>query len=235
MHELWNHMTPTHANDATVGLLLSGGLDSGILLGHLLQSGRRVQPFYVRSHLVWEETELGAVRTLLGALSSERLEPLVVLEKPLWDLYGDHWSTSGQLTPDAASPDAAVYLPGRNALLAIKPTLWCAMHGIEELTLAVLASNPFADATEEFFCDFEAALARSAGNRVRLVRPFARLQKRDVMALGQGLPLELTFSCIAPLGGLHCGNCNKCAERQHAFRSIGVNDPTQYAKGDGMN
>lgn len=225
-------MTPTNANDATVGLLLSGGLDSGILLGHLLQSGRRVQPFYVRSHLVWENTELEFVRTLLKALSSERLASLAVLEMPLWDLYGDHWSTNGHDAPDAASLDDAVYLPGRNALLAIKPALWCAMRGIKELMLAVLATNPFADATEEFFQSFETALALSTGNRVRLVRPFAQLQKKDVMQLGQGLPLELTFSCIAPIGGLHCGNCNKCAERQHAFRSIGVNDPTRYVKGE---
>ena len=41
------------------------------------------------------------------------------------------------------------------------------------------------------------------------------------MALGRGLPLELTFSCISPLRGLHCGHCNKCAERQAAFRDAG--------------
>ena len=51
-------MTATSSNDGTVGLLLSGGLDSSILLGHLLGKGRRVQPFYVRSHLLWEEAEL---------------------------------------------------------------------------------------------------------------------------------------------------------------------------------
>ena len=34
------------------------------------------------------------------------------------------------------------------------------------------------------------------------------------MALGRGLPLELTFSCIAPVAGQHCGRCNKCAERR---------------------
>ena len=73
---------------------------------------------------------------------------------PLGDLYGNHWSTSGRNAPDAASPDDAVYLPGRNALLTLKPALWCVLHGIEELALAVLASNPFADATDRFFRRF---------------------------------------------------------------------------------
>jgi 7-cyano-7-deazaguanine synthase len=216
-------------NAATVGLLLSGGLDSGILLGQLLAGGRRVQPFYVRSQFVWEQAELSAARALLGATASRKTEPLAVLQMPLKDLYGRHWSTNGQHTPDAQSPDEAVYLPGRNALLAIKPALWCAMHGIEELALAVLASNPFADATDEFFRDFAALIQRSTGSRLRFTRPFAHLDKREVLELGRGLPLELTFSCIAPVDDLHCGRCNKCAERQRAFRSLQSPDPTRYA------
>jgi len=114
-------------------------------------------------------------------------------------------------------------------LLTIKPSLWCAMHGIDELALAVLASNPFSDATDEFFRDFQNALERATGSRVRLTRPFACRGKKDVMEFGRGLPLELTFSCIAPVGGQHCGQCNKCAERQQAFDSVGVDDPTRYA------
>jgi 7-cyano-7-deazaguanine synthase len=222
-------MSATPPSNTTVGLLLSGGLDSGILLGHLLANGRIVRPFYVRSQLVWQRAELRAVRALLRAMRRNDLEPLVLLDMPLGDLYGDHWSTSGQNTPQAGTPDEAVYLPGRNILLAIKPAVWCAMHGIEELALAVLASNPFSDATEEFFRSFEAAVERATGSRVRMMRPFADMEKKDVMALGRGLPLELTFSCIAPSDGLHCGRCNKCAERQNAFCRLGAEDPTRYA------
>lgn len=67
------------------------------------------------------------------------------------------------------------------------------------------------------------------GEGVRLVRPFATYNKIDVMRLGQGLPLGLTFSCIAPTDGLHCGRCNKCGERIEAFRAAGMEDPTVYA------
>jgi 7-cyano-7-deazaguanine synthase len=222
-------MTAAPSTNGTVGLLLSGGLDSCILLGHLLGTGHRVRPFYVRSHLLWETAELGAARAFLKALSSDRLEPLVVLDMPLADLYENHWSINGQGVPAADTPDDAVYLPGRNALLTIKPALWCAMHGIDELALAVLASNPFADATSDFFGEFSSALGRAAGRPVNLARPFAELQKVQVMHFAGELPLELTFSCIAPVGRLHCGRCNKCAERQHAFRSAGINDPTPYA------
>jgi 7-cyano-7-deazaguanine synthase len=48
------------------------------------------------------------------------------------------------------------------------------------------------------------------------------------MQLGRELPLEHTYSCIRPVSGLHCGQCNKCAERQRAFAEAGMVDPTVY-------
>lgn len=212
-----------------IGLLLSGGLDSCILLGTLLNEGRRVRPFYVRCQLVWEPEELRAVGQCLRALSSPLVDELVLLDMPLADLYGDHWSVTRREPPDASSPDDAVYLPGRNALLVIKAALWCRLHDIDELALAVLESNPFGDATPDFFGSLQSALNSDRGRQVSIVRPFARLSKRQVMELGGRLPLELTFSCIAPSGGLHCGQCNKCAERMAAFRLVDREDPTRYA------
>jgi len=214
---------------ADIGVLISGGLDSSILVAHLLDTGRRVQPFYVQSKLAWEATELDCLRRFLAAVGRRQLAPLVTLELPLADVYGAHWSTTGEAVPDAASPDAAVYLPGRNALLLIKAVLWCQLHAIDELALAPLRSNPFPDATDAFFDEYQAALNRATGGRLRIVRPFAKLTKRQVMELGRDCPLELTFSCIDPQHGIHCGRCNKCAERREAFRAAGMTDPTQYA------
>jgi 7-cyano-7-deazaguanine synthase len=168
------------------------------------------------------------------AISSPRLEELLVFDLPLADLYGGHWSVVGQGAPGADSPDSAVYLPGRNALLAIKPALWCAMHGVERLALATLAGNPFDDAGYEFFAAFEAAMRRAGGARLEILRPFAAMTKAEVLRLGADLPLELTFSCLAPLAGRHCGRCNKCAERRRAFRAAGMDDPTVYAQGGQM-
>jgi 7-cyano-7-deazaguanine synthase len=213
-----------------IGVLLSGGLDSAILVGHLVRQQRPVQPFYIRTGLVWQEAELAAVERFLAAIATPALAPLVVLELPLTDLYEGHWSLTGRQVPDATSCDEAVYLPGRNALLIVKAAVWCQLHGIEELALAPLGTSPFEDASAAFFADFEAALNRGATRPVRLLRPFGRMTKREVLRLGAGLPLELTCSCLAPKGALHCGRCNKCAERQAAFREAGLPDPTTYAE-----
>ena len=88
------------------------------------------------------------------------LAPLVVLDLPLADLYGQHWSTGGRQTPDGTTPDEAVYLPGRNPLLLVKSRLWCQLNGVGRLALGTLKNNPFADATAEFFASFAAALDR---------------------------------------------------------------------------
>jgi len=223
----------------TIGVLASGGLDSSILIGHLLRAGRRVQPFYIRTGVVWQADELPALERFLAALSKSDLAQsdlakgdlakLMVLELPLADLYGAHWSLTGEDTPAADSPDEAVFLPGRNALLIVKAAVWCQLHAIGELALAPLGTSPFDDASEAFVRDFEAAINRGCARGVRLSLPFGAMNKQQVMALGRGLPLQLTFSCIAPARGLHCGRCNKCAERQAAFREAGIQDKTVYA------
>ena len=218
----------TNPTRSVVGLLASGGLDSSILLAHLLDTGRCVQPLYIRFGLAWQDAELRALRRYMAAVDSPRLNPLAKLEMPVDDLYGDHWSINGLDVPGADTPDEAVYLPGRNALLIVKAAIFCELHGIDELAMAPLESNPFPDATPEFFGDLEAVLNRGMRGRVRLTRPFSHLSKQQVMEIGRNYPLELTFCCIDPRGDLHCGQCNKCAERQAAFRLIGAEDPTNY-------
>lgn len=214
---------------AAVGVLLSGGLDSAILVGHLLAEGLRVQPFYIRLGLQWEAVERQAAQRFLAAIACDALERLVTLDLPLDDLYQGHWSLTGRGVPDADSPDEAVYLPGRNALLIIKAALWCQLHGIGRLALAPLGNNPFEDASSEFFASLQSALNHMGQKPLEIAAPFAALSKRQVMQLGRRLPLELTFSCIAPQDRLHCGGCNKCAERRAAFRAAGYDDPTCYA------
>ena len=212
----------------TIGLLFSGGVDSAVLLDWLLARGSRVVPFYVRTGCVWESCELDAARRFLEAVAQPRLLDLVLMDVPLEELYGEHWSMTGAEVPDATSPDEAVYLLGRNPLLLIKPALWCLRHGVENLALATLAGNPFPDATPEFFARFEEMFRAATGERVHIARPFDRLPKHRAMEMGRHLPLELTFSCLAPVAGQHCGRCNKCAERRKAFRHLQMVDPTAY-------
>jgi 7-cyano-7-deazaguanine synthase len=211
-------------------VLVSGGLDSAILTVDLLREFARVVPIYVRSELRWEETELAALRRFLAAVARDRLEPLVILDEPIADVYGAHWSTSDTSVPGHDTPDEAVYLPGRNLLLTVKSAVWCRLHEVGTLALGSLGSNPFPDSTPDFFEKLESLLNQAMSGRIRLIRPFDHMHKTDVLLRGRGLPLELTFSCINPVDGIHCGTCNKCAERKKAFRDAGLPDRTAYGE-----
>jgi 7-cyano-7-deazaguanine synthase len=219
---------PGLENDRPRAVLISGGLDSAILLGDALHQGAIVHPLYVRTGLHWEADELRHLERFLTALRRTTLRPLHILELPVADLYGTHWSITGNGVPGAETPDEAVYLPGRNVLLLSKAVVWCHLHRVPAVALAVLAANPFPDATPAFFAAFQDALGLALADRVAVLRPYAGLDKRAVLRRGRDLPLALTFSCIRPVAGRHCGRCNKCAERRRAFADAGMADGTAY-------
>ena len=213
----------------TLAVLISGGLDSAILLGDLLRQGITVQPISIRCGLAWEAAEHAHLVRYLAALARPSLRPLVILDEPVRDLYGDHWSVTGKGVPTATDPDPMVFLPGRNVLLLAKAMLWCHLHRVPSIALGSLGTNPFPDATPEFFRTLEACVNMAVDGRVEIRLPYGGMKKTEVMRRGVGLPLELSFSCIDPVGERHCGECNKCAERQAAFRDAGMPDPTAYA------
>ena len=127
---------------STIGVLASGGLDSTILVARLLDkenaSSRFTSiPTYTGSRQNWRRCNAS-----WAAIAKPELAEIVEIQLPLADLYSGHWSLTGRQTPGSQSPDEAVYLPGRNLLLAMKPALWCQMHGIGRLALGVLGSRP---------------------------------------------------------------------------------------------
>jgi len=222
--------SPLPDRGAPLAVLVSGGLDSAVLLGEASTLHPKVHPLYVRVGSAWESVEMKHLQRFLDALDGEALQPLVVLDEPVGDLYGSHWSLTGRNVPGASTPDEAVYLPGRNVLLLAKALLWCHLHDVPQIALAPLSANPFPDATPEFFAKFQDAVNQAVNGRTRILWPYLHWTKTDVIRRGAAFPLQHTFSCIAPVRELHCGNCNKCAERQRAFRAAGVPDPTSYAE-----
>jgi 7-cyano-7-deazaguanine synthase len=95
--------------------------------------------------------------------------------------------------------------------------------------MALLEANPFPDARPVFFQALSKAVDLGVGLRLKISTPWVGKSKPEVIALGRGLPLELSVSCIKPRGNVHCGRCTKCAERVEGFRIAKIPDPTRYA------
>jgi 7-cyano-7-deazaguanine synthase len=215
---------------AAIAALVSGGLDSCVMLVELCRANDRVLPVYVRAGLFWEKEELAALERFLAATPCTPREALRVLDLPVQDLYGAHWSLSGNGVPGYDGEVDSNYLPGRNLLLLSKAAVLCAFAGVERIAMASLADNPFADGTPEFFRAFAEVAGRALSRDLSIETPFRGLDKTEVIRRGQDLPLELTLSCIQPCDGIHCGDCTKCAERRTAFANAGVADRTRYAR-----
>lgn len=212
----------------TVAVLASGGLDSSVMLRDLAREGTAVAPVYVRTGLVWESAEIYWLERFLAASKIEACQPLTVLDLPVADLYGAHWSVTGREVPGFDTALDSNYLPGRNLLLLSKVVVLCGLRGIERVAMAPLADNPFPDGTVDFFRAFAHAASTGLARPLSIEVPFRQMEKAEVVRRGVGLPLELTFSCIQPIGVEHCGGCTKCAERQRGFAAAGVPDATVY-------
>ncbi len=195
-----------------IAVLASGGFDSNVLISELLRSHASVYPVYVRCGLVWEKAEIHWLIKYLNRLKNRKLKPLTVLDLPVADFDRKGWSVTGRGTPDRRSHDREVFLLGRNLLLLSKAATFCASKKIPRIALGTLGSNPFPDATPDFFRHFEKTAGMALGFPIKILTPFARLKKSQVARKAEGLPLHLSFSCLAPRGTKPCGRCNKCAE-----------------------
>lgn len=221
----------------SAALVFSGGVESAVLADALMRNFKRVHPLYVKFGLHWERAEFWHAKRYLQAIAMPGLQELTVLHVPADDIYDKHWSLSGIDVPDWTTADEAVELPGRNLLFTSKAAVWCSINKTNVLVFGTLGANPFPDASKEFFARMQQAISLAIETPFFIARPFSNLKKTEVIKMGAHLPLHLSFSCINPqprhgtelADFIHCGTCNKCEERRHAFQKSGVPDKTVYA------
>jgi 7-cyano-7-deazaguanine synthase len=218
----------------STAVLLSGGLDSAVLVASEAAREPGVQPVYVSAGLAWETAEREVVSRLLADKRlAGRVKPLVSLAVDMRDVYPpSHWAITGK-PPGYHTPDEEVYLAGRNIVLFSKAAVFCATAGIERIVIGTLAHNPFPDATAAFRAAMAHALSLGLGRPIVIDAPFADIGKAEVIRRGRalGVPVGLSLSCMNPVGTRHCGLCSKCRERHDAFLEAGVADPTAYVDG----
>lgn len=213
-----------------VCVLVSGGIDSTVLLHEMARKFSKVFPVYVQCGFLWEKEELHWLKKFLKVSRIKPFQPLTVLSLPLSDVYGAHWGMHGKNVPGFYSRDEDVYLPGRNLLLLSKASVFCAMNNIPNIAMGQLKGNPFPDSTPEFFRQFERTACQALTFHIKILTPFLTKKKFAIMKQWKHLPLHLTFSCLNPRGHLHCGNCNKCAERTKSFAESRIPDKTTYSR-----
>lgn len=216
-------------------VLLSGGLDSTVLLAHTLERAQRTGETHVRALSVdygqrharelhaaaavahyydvpWEVADLASLAPLLRS-----------------SLTGHGPVPEGHYAEQSM---AATVVPNRNAIMLMVAAGVAQSRGLTCVATAVHAGDHpvYADCRPEFIDAASAAATLGTDSGVQIVAPFVRTSKERIAALGSilGAPLYLTWSCYMG-GSLHCGRCGTCVERAEAFHLAGVDDPTEYA------
>jgi 7-cyano-7-deazaguanine synthase in queuosine biosynthesis len=224
-----NRQMISSGNESPIGLMFSGGIDSTALLNHLLTTGCRVVPIYVRSSLPNQAAEMLSVVRTLRSLTTPVLEGLVTLDLSLED-NNPRANTHHRMGRTAAGPMPQFSRDVRQMLLFLTAAQWCAKNGVVQLASGETKHPRELAAQRAFYRDVDLLLSGAAGVDVTIIRPFAQLQRRHVVSMGRRLHLTTSFSCSSPLGISHCGVCPKCQRRKEGFDQAGVFDTTTYVR-----
>lgn len=214
-------------------VLLSGGLDSTVLLARAVRQGGVAGTLavdYGQRHI----RELDAA----AGIAAHYGIPHRVLDLSAWGaLLGSALTDSSIGVPDGHYADpamAATVVPNRNAVLLMAAAGVAESLGASRVLIGVHAGDHavYPDCRPEFIHAAAQAALLGTGGKVRIVAPFMSHTKADIAAFGAhlGAPMELSWSCYRG-GARHCGTCGTCVERIEAFQDAGLPDPTVYAAG----
>lgn len=204
-------------------VLLSGGLDSCVVLAHALSVGRTCIALsfdYGQRHL----RELHSARQVAAYYGVEhltlRLDPLLFSSCPS-SLTNRTMTISCQ--SDTTQP--STYVPCRNLLFLAHAASLAESKGAREIFFGAHAQDgpSYPDCRPDFFAAVETAVhtgSYAGAHGFSIICPLATYDKSAVVAYGRklGAPLDLTWSCYDPRDEKPCTVCPACTLRAASLR-----------------
>ncbi len=215
-------------------VLLSGGMDSAVVLAHASAAGHACHALsvdYGQRH----RAELDAAATLARAMGAVSHKSVSVDLRSL----GGSALTDEIAVPERASPGIPItYVPARNTVMLSVALGWAEVLGARDIYVGVNAVDysGYPDCRPAFVSAFQ-ALAHVAtkggveGEAWQVHAPLMTMSKADIVNRGLqlGVDFSLTVSCYqADQAGRACGRCDACRLRAKGFEEAGVVDPTHY-------
>ena len=216
-------------------VLLSGGIDSTVLLHHLAKTLERtpilsVSFNYGQKHA--RELECAAWQAGKAGVAEHRLIDLSFVA----DLVkgGTSLVAGGNEVPDLRDLDESelsqppTYVPNRNMMLLSTAVAFAEAQGIRDVFYGAQAQDEYGywDCTEAFLDRMNATLALNRRDAVTIHAPFVTSKKSELVTRGLefGVDFAHTWSCYRG-GDAPCGTCPTCVERAKAFLEAGKADP----------
>jgi len=212
-------------------VVLSGGLDSTVLLADLHHKGHDLLALsvnYGQRHRLelaaaesiakdyrvpWHLAHLGTARELLGG-SSQTSDDVPV--------------PHGHYTDETMKQTV---VPNRNMILLALAGALAISRKADAIAYAAHAGDHaiYPDCRPAFTEALAPVFVLADWRPITLLTPFIAWLKADIVRRGGQLavPFERTYSCYEGEAE-HCGACGTCVERQEAFALAGLPDPTTY-------
>lgn len=208
-------------------VLLSGGLDSAVVLGiakHLDRDCLALSFDYGQRHKV----ELEAAKKIAAHYTTPH--KLIVIDTKAFgnsSLVSDIHVPKDRKAEDRQKGTPNTYVPARNSLFLAFAMAQAELWQAEEIYIGANAlDNAYPDCRQGFIEAFQGLLNIAtaqalAGNAPKLVAPLIAWNKAQIIAEGKKLnvPLEKTFSCYDPTRqGTPCNRCDACVLRAEGFK-----------------
>lgn len=208
-----------HTLENKTVILLSGGIDSTVLLYRLIAAGHDLTPLYINYGQLPSDGELSAIKTILP---SNLLDRLIIIDIPGIRSLGSG-SLIGEYPANLSSKEhwfKSEFFPNRNMILISLAAAYCHKTGAQNIAVGFVGEDSYSDTTIAFVDAMSVALKASIGD-ILIVAPYAG-QSREVVIVDAAkfnVPIERTFSCNS-LGDRHCQYCVSCFEREQAITRL---------------
>lgn len=135
---------------------------------------------------------------------------------------------TGELLDNPESSARSVWVPNRNGLFLNIAGSFADSYGYDYILIGANKEEgqTFPDNTQQFIDAVNSEFEFSTQRKPKVVAPLINYDKNDIvmLALNNGVPLELTMSCYDG-GKKHCGKCESCVRLKHA---LSANNDTYY-------
>lgn len=212
-------------------MLLSGGLDSTILLYYLNQDYDVTAVTFLYGQKHKKEVKYAKYHT-----KKLNVNHLIINISKLKDLFDSALTSEEYQIQEGKYGEVDViksklYVPHRNLLFLTLLDIIAYKHNINNIAIAIHKndSQQYPDTTREFKELAEKVLSTSSNRNVSILTPFIELYKYQIVEIGYKLNVEMdkTWSCYKG-GRYHCGRCPTCLERKEAFKKARILDKTKY-------
>lgn len=204
-------------------VLLSGGIDSAVLLAHQVALGENPEGIFFNYSQRAAHIELKSSELICEKYS-------VPLHKLSLEELGSTFQKINKLH---------IPLPDRNLILLSIAMSYTITNGGNSISIGVNESDlnkNYSTATLEFLDVFK-TLANNLHPGFIVKTPLINFTKTQVLERGEELGVDFAhcFSCMRISHKPHeffehCGTCQQCKERKQAFKDVHMNDYTIYKK-----